>query len=307
VVIAIIAVLVGLLLPAVQKVREAANRMSCQNNLKQLGLAMHDFHGTYNSLPFGRTGGRPQSISWATMLLPFIEQDNLLTLFTTPVPNGSGGTFPMYTPASEGATGLFANFTINNINRSQFQATGALLNKVPIFYCPTRRSSSSSAAVSVKDPTSNNTYGAEQGTTCDYGVNFGDTTSATANDGPFWLNQIYGAGIRFADITDGLSNTLMMGEKHIQRNDLGGTQTVTNDFMIWASKPSATSGRCAGPNFPLALSMNDAYNFQFGSWHTGVVQFVFCDGSVHSVNTSIPGTTLGYLANRIDGQVPGDY
>src|SRR5579871_5612947 len=83
VVIAIIAVLIGLLLPAIQKVREAANRISCANNLKQLGLAMHNFHSNYNVLPFGRTGGRPQSISWATLILPYIEQDNLFNLFTT--------------------------------------------------------------------------------------------------------------------------------------------------------------------------------------------------------------------------------
>ncbi|MCI0462945.1 MAG: DUF1559 domain-containing protein, partial [Gemmataceae bacterium] len=78
VVIAIIAVLIGLLLPAVQKVREAANRLKCANHLKQLGLAMHNFHDTHNRLPFGRTGGRPQSISWAPLIQPYIEQDNLL-------------------------------------------------------------------------------------------------------------------------------------------------------------------------------------------------------------------------------------
>src|SRR5262245_55168672 len=74
VVIAIIAILIGLLVPAVQQVREAANRSQCANNLKQLGLAMHNFHDVYKVLPFGRTGGRPQSISWAVIILPFIEQ-----------------------------------------------------------------------------------------------------------------------------------------------------------------------------------------------------------------------------------------
>jgi prepilin-type N-terminal cleavage/methylation domain-containing protein len=312
VVIAIIGILIALLLPAVQKIRAAAARLQCSNNLKQLGLCMHNFHDTHQSLPFGRTGGRPQSISWAPLILPYIEQGNIYTLFITPIPNG-GGTFPLYTPASEGDTGPLSNFAINNINRGQFQATGAMSVPVPIFFCPLRRSGSSAGAISFKDKTTNFTYGGEQGICSDYGVCFGDTLTA-ANDGAFYLNQNYGMGVRFADITDGLSNTLMMGEKHIRLGDLGssGNSSPTdtaylNDFCIYAAKPAATAGRLAGPNFPLAIGMTDAYNTQFGSWHTGVVQFVFCDGSVHSLSTSISATTLGFLANRMDGQPTGDF
>src|SRR5438874_4777366 len=85
VVIAIIGVLVALLLPAVQAAREAARRSQCINNLRQIGLALHSHHDQFGVLPFARTGGRPQSISWAPLIMPFIEQNNLLTLFTTPI------------------------------------------------------------------------------------------------------------------------------------------------------------------------------------------------------------------------------
>src|SRR6478752_2924755 len=133
VVIAIIGVLVALLLPAVQTAREAARRSQCINNLRQLGLALHNHHDVFGTLPFARTGGRPQSISWAPLIMPYIEQKNLLDLFTSPIANGSS-TFPMYTPASENPS-TNINLTINNINRTQFQDTGAMNIPIKIFVC----------------------------------------------------------------------------------------------------------------------------------------------------------------------------
>jgi len=286
VVIAIIGVLIALLLPAVQKVREAANRAKCSNNLKQIGLAMHNYHDAYNVLPYARSGGRPQDVSWAVLILPYIEQAPLYALFATPIPNGSGGTFPMNSDSG-----------LNDLERSQFQATGALAAQVPIFLCPSRRNPGPDAM----SMDGGATYLDGQGACGDYGVILGDDSY---NTGAFHANDQYAVGIRFAQITDGLSNTLLAGEKHVPVGSFG---VVPNDYIIYASKDASTVGRLAGPKYPLAVSQTEAFNDQFGSWHPGLVQFVFCDGHVQGLRTSTPGDVLALLANRADGQVIPPY
>src|SRR5918994_1858775 len=94
VVIAIIAILIGLLLPAVQKVRDAAARAKCQNNLKQLALGMHNHHDAVGVMPWGRPRGALDAPSWATLILPYIEQQNIYNRFTDPVINGTS--YPMF-------------------------------------------------------------------------------------------------------------------------------------------------------------------------------------------------------------------
>jgi prepilin-type N-terminal cleavage/methylation domain-containing protein/prepilin-type processing-associated H-X9-DG protein len=286
VVIAIIGVLIALLLPAVQKVREAAHRSKCLNNLKQIGLGMHNYHDSYNVLPYARSGGRPQDNSWAVLILPYIEQGPLYTLFATPVPNGSGGTYAMNPDSG-----------LNDLDRSQFQATDALAAQLPIFLCPSRRGPGPEAMSTDGGPT----YLDGQGACGDYGVISGDDSY---NTGAFHINDQYALGIRFAEITDGLSNTLLAGEKHVPVGSFG---VVPNDYIIYAAKDASTVGRLAGPKYPLAVSNTDPYNDQFGSWHPAIVQFVFCDGHVQGLKTSIPGNVLGLLANRGDGQVIPDY
>jgi len=305
VVIAIIGVLVALLLPAVQAAREAARRSQCINNLRQLGLSLNNHHDTFNILPFARTGGRPQSISWAPLILPYIEQKNLLDLFTAPIPNGSS-TFPMYTPASENpATNI--NISINNINRTQFQATGAMNIPVKIFVCPTRRKP---AFLSADGGTVN---GNVSGICSDYAANYGTTTNGNANDGPFWLNETsgvhYGVGKRFPEISDGLSTTLLMGEKHVMLAAFKQQPAVldTSDYCVYAGKNAFSVGRIGGPSAPLALSQNDLYRNQFGSWHPGVVPALFGDGSTQILRNSMDTTTLGYLCGSQDGMAAGDY
>src|SRR5262249_18475313 len=119
----------------------------------------------------------------------------------------------------------------------------------------------------------------------------------------------------FDSVADGLSNTLLVGDKHV----LVGSEGVSllpsgkyiGDGSIWNSDMLQNLGRAAGPRNPLALSPTDDFGTQniesFGSNHSGVVQFVFGDGSVHGLRTSIPSATLGLLANKADGQPIPEY
>jgi prepilin-type N-terminal cleavage/methylation domain-containing protein/prepilin-type processing-associated H-X9-DG protein len=295
VVIAIIAVLIGLLLPAVQKVREAGNRMKCQNNLKQLSLAMHNFHDTYNCFPWGRSKGALDSISWAATILPFIEQGPLWNRFTDPVINGVS--FPMITRPE--AVTSYPRFTTHNIIRTQFRNTGAMKTPISLYNCPSRKPGR------VSDTFQTGTSSTE-GICGDYGVNYGSgTSSVTGNDGAVRWNNGNDRGMPIAEIMDGTSSTFLLGEKHVRLDGLGkwGVAGSNNDGNIYCSQPWDVSGRKAGTAFPLALGPTDTYAGQFGSWHPGVAQFAFVDGHVQVVKNSTPGSVLALLAARADGQV----
>ena len=143
------------------------------------------------------------------------------------------------------------------------------------------------------------------GVPSDYAACTGDTNVAPTT-GVFELvnSNHMKALTKIADITDGTSNTIMIGEKHVQ---LGKLNDPIQDGMIFSGSEQQTYQRRAGPSWPLAISPTVAANNQFGSWHTAVCLFVFADGSVHGLPFSTPGTTLGLLANRSDGQVIPSY
>jgi prepilin-type N-terminal cleavage/methylation domain-containing protein/prepilin-type processing-associated H-X9-DG protein len=295
VVIAIIGVLIGLLLPAVQKVREAANRMRCANNLKQMGIACHSFEDARGTLPNSR---RDQNYTWLVEILPFLEQSALQKHWN------------MTTSAS-----------------FYSQTVAAQMTTVPLFFCPTRRSPMTSLAPG--DPNDGNAAQTVQGACADYACNLGtlggdywwsgptqgQTTNSTPCTGPFRLDNNWSAnaptpayvgGFRFADIADGLSNTLMLGEKHVPINKFG--DYASGDGAAY-NGDHGTSMRGAGSTLTFARNPTDTFTNRFGSYHAGVCQFVFCDGSVQAIRNTIDGTTLGYLADRADGNVinPSNY
>ena len=145
VVLSIIALLVGLLLPAVQQARESANRIACANNLKQIGLALHHYHDTYSVLPPTRL--RQDSATWAVLILPFLEQDNLFRLW--------------------------------NLNRSYYEQTDdARRATLRFYFCPTRRSQGTApwASISGDEPTAGGANAVHvPGGLNDYAINIGTT------------------------------------------------------------------------------------------------------------------------------------
>jgi prepilin-type N-terminal cleavage/methylation domain-containing protein len=273
VVIAIIAILIGLLLPAVQKVREAAARMSCSNNLKQIGLALHGYHDTHQKFPqgFGNTatvGTTASGWGWGALILPFVEQSSLHTQL-----NVAGGNATI--PAS---------------------ATTLTQTPLKVFRCP---SDTGPATNSNRGNHSTSNYAGV------YGAHDQDLNSLVTNaNGMFFQNS----AVRFADATDGTSNTLFVGER---RYDTSGTAPGgTKNGAIWLGRApgggnAATVHTIWGHSSVFRLNGTQAY--AFSSNHTGVVGFVLGDGSVRFLTTTINADTLNNLSARNDGNVVGNY
>ena len=279
VVIAIIAVLIGLLLPAVQKVREAAARMSCSNNLKQLGLAMHNYHDSNSKFPYLRSGGGQNRHTWALLLLPYLEQDNIIAVYKLDI------------------TGVNKTDGFNNHTSTDPQIVGARQSQVKVFFCPSRRGPPSLSPVT--------TGSTVTGRPSDFAACTGDTNVVPTTGAFQMVNSNHmAAALTFSHLLDGTSSTLLFGEKHIQ---MGMLNDPIQDGMIYSGSEQQTYHRRAGTSWPLALSPFVAANTQFGSWHAGgVCQFVFGDGSVRGLKNSTPGSVLALLAHRNDGQANPD-
>lgn len=289
VVIAIIAILIGLLLPAVQKVREAAARAKCQNNLKQFGIALHSFHDTYGRLPPGaqnavlpqpNPAGNTATIngtSWIVFCLPYMEQNNLYTQYRFD---------------------LSYNDPIN-------AAVGA--NIVPTHYCPsgpnpqahldpntnlTNNPSTHYYGVMGPAGLTNPTNNVLNGITYPYTV--GDATVNGAWSAHGMLSHYRETPgsvstfrrVKLTDVTDGLTNTLMVAERS---NILPPGQA--NDYRTWIRGNTGGSGATKNVTYPINSTFyNGSNNFNhisFGSQHTGGCNFALGDASVRFINQNI--------------------
>jgi prepilin-type N-terminal cleavage/methylation domain-containing protein/prepilin-type processing-associated H-X9-DG protein len=276
VVIAIIAVLVALLIPAVQKVRDAANRAQCQNNLKQMGLAVLGHLDTFNYFPSGGTSwlipptyvrpgvpasGPHQLGGWVFPLLPYLEQ--------TEVWKGGGGL---------------------SIEECQIVA---ISTPIPTFFCPARR------APMVLEPVPNwyppnQTFGHA---VWDYG---GSNLNETGDTGVIAYGYV---GHRLADITDGLSQTALAGDARKCLCLLGQYQSDDNEGYTagWDHDTLRFTNELPEPDHN-DCSHDDGYQ-RFGSSHAGGFNMVFCDGGVHFLSYGIDLATFTLMGDIADGQV----
>lgn len=290
VVIAIIAVLIGLLLPAVQMVREAANRMSCQNNLKQICLAFHNHHETLGTFPGGgqrllpplyRNGvppvGQQQRGGWAFQVLPYMEGDNVWR-------GGQSGTDQERMVLAVGATHKF-------------------------YFCPTRRAPQTILFRNSGYLGSFGTPALSEVRTalCDYAASNSDGTGVIPKPTP----QAYGRPIRVADITDGTSATLFVSEKEVYLPRLGQEQPDENEGYSVGFNHDTVRQTSVPPRHDRQATASRGSEFQgrFGASHPGRFNAGFGDGSVRGLAYDISVEVFNRLGRINDGEIvsAGDY
>jgi prepilin-type N-terminal cleavage/methylation domain-containing protein/prepilin-type processing-associated H-X9-DG protein len=301
VVIAIIAILIGLLLPAVQKVRESANRLKCQNNLKQLGLALHNYNDTYGNLPGNIRPAATGTIRvrWATVLLPYYEQDNIFKIYN------------------------------QNLNWSESANLAAVSLRLKVLECP-------SSPKPVRLDSNPETTWTGTVATGDYSGIYGIDPALVQqglvdSSAPGILSKT--DPVRLTDITDGLSNTIhltesagkpelwqggrLIGSPPTIRVQGGGWCRPASDipYLIGLNSTGTAAGN-QGINATNGFQVTTYPDPRFGTdgtgqiygFHSGGVNALLGDGSVRFIRQSISLRTLAALITRNGGEtVPNDF
>ena len=309
VVIAIIAILIALLLPAVQQAREAARRSQCKNNLKQIGLAFHNYHDVHNTFPPGfvlqtTTAGAG---NWAcnAMILPYIDQA------------------PLYSNLNVG------NNQLSNVVAATTTLLPMIQNGISAYKCPsdTAPQTNTGGTIAAAGTLNRQISGASVTTSTYIGVNNCGAMSATsvsAQSGVLFQNSKIG----FRDLTDGSSNTVIVGERAWKV----GTLTINSGVMFGIegtllAQSSRTTEYAAVATYDKGLAYglgggsakinenHDISRLGFSSPHVGGAHFLMGDGAVrfisenisHNASTNAADATLDYLMAYNDGQVVGEF
>jgi prepilin-type N-terminal cleavage/methylation domain-containing protein/prepilin-type processing-associated H-X9-DG protein len=285
VVIAIIAVLVAILLPAVQQAREAARGAQCKNNLKQIGIAIHNYHEVHTMLPNVNANSTLSGGSLFTLILPMVDAANLYNKY---------------------------DFSKNNNHADNVPVSGA---RVPAYICPSavlRRPVPSCTGDGGRAP---GTYAACVGSIA---YDMYAVTAPTLNGALVYTNSSTPT-VRIGDIKDGSSTTLLIGESayNIPDYKFAASDTLCPgqsrfSFTLWCNPYPTSTGFSTAYQFnPKDIAGDGVYDANwvgsFRSDHTGLVNFVMADGSVHGISENISETLLDSLATRATGELVGEF
>lgn len=278
VVIAIIAILIALLLPAVQQAREAARRTTCKDNVKNIALALHNYHETHGSFPMGARVGWGQT--WHAYILPEVEQTNLWK------------TIP-WTDSGWWDGGDANSIALRN----------AISTVLPIFQCPSQPGPEIASNVNFNHPRGISTYNGNGGS---------DFTNGTH---PGQLNRngiLFGdSSVKIRDITDGTTNTIIIGEVQFAvTSGWGGPglNCCMDHFYIYSGNIDSGSGSDYSEAFSSTnLNINTLDQMAFGSYHTGGCHIGLADGSSRFVSENINLGTWRALGTRAGGEVIGEF
>jgi prepilin-type N-terminal cleavage/methylation domain-containing protein/prepilin-type processing-associated H-X9-DG protein len=283
VVIAIIAVLIALLLPAVQKVREASARASCQNNLKQIGLALMNYESNYGRFPPGDTHAPAPQHAWAAAVLPDLEQDNVYKIY---------------------------NYTVDWNNPVNY---AAIQTQMKVFNCPSTPSGERNDTTISANPACGD-YSSVNAIKDFVAVNCFGLRITNADDPRIVGVMVRNNPARIQEITDGTSNTIMVAEDAGRPGFYAfGPVQVDNPLFEkeggWADPgaPFSIDGSNLDGSVPGGCALNCSNNSEVFSFHPGGANVVFADGSVHFLNANMDLCKLAALVTRAGNEAALGY